>query len=206
MKTAIFDYSGVINDNRETTYQTVLKIFEHFGAPTISYEKFRQNWIQPFMLFYNKYLPDVTFNEEVEIYKKVYQEVLREYPIKLYPGMSKFLRKLHDSGLDLLIISSDSETFLGQELRAFGLDSLFKKVVSGVHDKTESLLNLVAKDNLDVKQTIFIGDSVHEIEAGKTAGVLTAGVTWGIDTEKKLAAAKPDYLIHNLEELESIFK
>ncbi|MDP2586706.1 MAG: HAD family hydrolase [Candidatus Komeilibacteria bacterium] len=205
MKTAIFDYSGVINDNHETTYYTVTKIFAHFGAPSISYEEFRKNWIQPFMLFYNRYLPKVTFEEEVEVYKKVYQEVLAEHPVTLYNGMDNFLKKLHDRGLNLMIVSSDAEDFLKQELRAFGLNPLFKEIICGVHDKTDSLQALVTNNKLDPRQTIFIGDTVHEVEAGKAARVLTGAVTWGIDTPDKLIAAKPDYLINNLDELEKIF-
>ncbi|MFA6304961.1 MAG: HAD family hydrolase [Patescibacteria group bacterium] len=205
MKTIIFDYSGVINDNRETTYQTVVKIFEHFKGPTISYEEFRRNWIQPFMLFYNKYLPDVSFEEEVIVYKKVYQEVITEHPVKLYPGIADFLKKLFVQGKDLIIVSSDAEKYIRQELQAFELDKIFKHLVAGVHDKTESVIKLVASDNLDFAKTIFIGDTVHEIEAGKKAGILTGAVTWGIDTEDKLLAAKPDFLFHDLSELQRIF-
>ena len=53
-KNIIFDWSGVINDNWETTLLTANKLFKHFNVPEITSEEFRREWIQPFMLFYNK--------------------------------------------------------------------------------------------------------------------------------------------------------
>lgn len=204
MKTAIFDYSGVINDNREITYYTTSKVLEHYGAPAIAFEEFRQEWVQPYMLFYNKYLPQLTLKEERENYRIFYQEVLAQHPLKLYPGIREFLRKVKDQGVNLMIISSDDKRNLAREIKIFGLEGLFTEIIAGMHDKTESLFKLIADYNLDVQQTIFIGDTVHEIEVGKKAGILTGAVTWGIDNEEKLRVAQPDYLIHNLEELKII--
>jgi pyrophosphatase PpaX len=52
-------------------------------------------------------------------------------------------------------------------------------------------------------QAFFIGDSHHDIEAGRRAGVTTVAVTWGPFSREKLAASKPD---HWLEEPRGIFE
>jgi pyrophosphatase PpaX len=52
-------------------------------------------------------------------------------------------------------------------------------------------------------EALFIGDSHHDIEAGRRAGVTTVAVTWGPFTREKLAAAEPD---HWLEEPEQLFE
>jgi phosphonatase-like hydrolase len=51
---------------------------------------------------------------------------------------------------------------------------------------------------------IKVGDTVADIEEGKNAGVLTAGILSGTQSKQELAAANPDFLIHHLRELEKI--
>jgi len=54
-------------------------------------------------------------------------------------------------------------------------------------------------------ETVMIGDSSIDIEAGKAAGVTTCAVTGGYHSKKQLLAAGPDLIIDNLLELSSHF-
>ncbi len=61
------------------------------------------------------------------------------------------------------------------------------------------------KMNCSVKKTIFCGDSSVDIETGLKAGMLSAGVSWGIRPARELLDAgahilvhKPDNLLHYL--------
>ena len=48
---------------------------------------------------------------------------------------------------------------------------------------------------------LFVGDSPHDLEAGRAAGVRTAAVTWGAAGEEALSARAPDYLVRRVEDL-----
>jgi phosphoglycolate phosphatase len=48
----------------------------------------------------------------------------------------------------------------------------------------------------------MVGDGASDIEAGRMAGVLTCGVTYGFGAAHDIAAAKPDLTIHELPELQ----
>ncbi len=50
-------------------------------------------------------------------------------------------------------------------------------------------------------QTVYVGDMVHDIDAGKRAGVHTIGVSWGYDPKEKLVAAGADKVVDNLGDL-----
>jgi phosphoglycolate phosphatase-like HAD superfamily hydrolase len=43
------------------------------------------------------------------------------------------------------------------------------------------------------------------MEAGKRAGIVTCGVTYGLGDREKLLAAQPDFIIDNLGELLNYF-
>ncbi|KKT93050.1 MAG: Haloacid dehalogenase domain protein hydrolase [Parcubacteria group bacterium GW2011_GWF2_45_11] len=204
LKNIIFDWSGVINDNQVTTFRVINKMFQHFGVPTISHEEFRREWEQPFMLFYHKYLPDLDLAEEIRAYNHIYPEIKKDFPPTPYPGIVGLIKSCLNQAKVLYIVSSDYRPHLLGEVEDFGLKDAFNEILASIHDKQAALRNLVINNKLAPEQTIFIGDTAHEIDVGKKAGIKTAGVTWGIHTEERLKRAQPHYLAHNLSELEAV--
>jgi pyrophosphatase PpaX len=52
--------------------------------------------------------------------------------------------------------------------------------------------------------TVFVGDSPHDLVAGRAAGVHTAAVLWGPFPRATLEACEPDYWIREAEDLTRI--
>jgi phosphoglycolate phosphatase-like HAD superfamily hydrolase len=202
-KNIIFDWSGVVKDALECHLWLVNKIFKEFGAKEISMEELKENWEQPHMIFYNKYLPDLTNEEEEGAYKKGI--LSEECPkSKDYPGICEFIKKLKAEGYFLGVITTDiSETIL-PEIKSYGLENIFDEVITNSFDKIISLKNMLEKRKLNPAKTYFIGDSNHEIVAGQATGVKTIAVTWGFNTEEYLKLKNPDFVVHNIKELENI--
>jgi pyrophosphatase PpaX len=48
---------------------------------------------------------------------------------------------------------------------------------------------------------LFVGDSPYDIEAGRNAGVRTAGVLWGPHGREGLEPYGPDYVVETFDEL-----
>jgi phosphoglycolate phosphatase len=48
---------------------------------------------------------------------------------------------------------------------------------------------------------MMVGDTGHDIEAGKRAGVATCGVTYGSLAEEEIRSFHPDYVIRSFPEL-----
>ena len=53
----------------------------------------------------------------------------------------------------------------------------------------------------DASTTIFIGDSPHDLVAGRGAGVRTAGVLWGPFRREELSPESPDFLLETPREI-----
>ena len=155
------------------------------------------------MGFYNKYLPDLIEEVEIEAYK---QAILSEDCPKsrAYPGICEFIKKLKKQNFFLGVISSDLPDTILPEIKNYGFKDVFDEVIFLSSDKTVSLNNMIKKFKLNPAETFFVGDSNHEIMAGKATMVKTIAVTWGINTEEYLKAKDPDYLVHNVNELDKI--
>lgn len=198
IKNIIFDWSGVIDDSVENHLCVVNEIFKEFGVKEIILEEMKENWVQPYMLFYNKYLPNLTHEEEEKAFKKA---ILKYQKNKAYPGIVELLKSFKEKGIKMVILSDNLTEIVFSRIKSFGLEDIFIDIITHTYNKFKSIDELVRRNNFKKEETIFIGDSNHEIEEGKNAGVLTGAVTWGYCTKAKLESLKPDFVISNLEEL-----
>ena len=48
-------------------------------------------------------------------------------------------------------------------------------------------------------EALFVGDSPHDVESGRAAGVYTVGVTWGAFTREEMEASGADVVIDRVE-------
>lgn len=202
IKNIIFDWSGPIKDVSNAIEWIGNYISRNAGGKKMTLEEIRQNWEQPYMRFWNKYFPNMTMEEQQKLYREAIDS--EECPeSKPYPGIVELVKELKNRGVSMSVLSSDPDT-LPEEIKKFNLENIFDQVFFDVHDKGEAIDELIEKNEYDRSKTVFIGDSNHEIEVGKSAGIKTIAVTWGIATENNLEANNPDYLVHNVKELEEI--
>jgi phosphoglycolate phosphatase-like HAD superfamily hydrolase len=50
-------------------------------------------------------------------------------------------------------------------------------------------------------EAVFVGDSVHDVEAGNAAGVITIAALWGPFSREQLAVACPNRYLERIGEL-----
>lgn len=204
MENIIFDWSGVINDNLITVHNSVNLIFKKYGVKKISLEEFKKEWEQPYMIFYNKYIPHLSHKEEVASYIEAHKASIIQFPAKPYSYIQTTLNKFKNAKINMVVISGDPKENLLNDIKKFGLERFFKEINADVHNKVEIIEEVIKRNNFNPEETIFIGDTTHEIETGKLVKIKTAGVTWGFQNEDKIKSVNPDFVFHNLEEMESI--
>lgn len=200
IKNIIFDWSGVIKDSVEDHLFAVNSVFKYFGAKQITLEELQEKWVQPHMVFYNKYLPELSNDQQMEIYK----QTITKRPPKIYSNITELIKELQTNGVRMVVVSSDLIETLTSELTIFGLNDLFLEIIPNVHDKTDAVKKSIIKYDFNKSETVIIGDTNHEIEVGKTVGIKTVAVTWGFTSEARLISNHPDFIIHNLNELRDL--
>ncbi|MBP9711433.1 MAG: HAD family hydrolase [Candidatus Pacebacteria bacterium] len=203
MKNIIFDWSGVIKDAVKAQLWATNKVFQKHGVEPLSLEQFREDWEQPYQLFYNKYIPDISLEEEGRDYREAMTST--DCPKSgVFPQIAELIIDLKRMNNLLVVVSSDHKETLLKEIELFGLKDIFDKVISEVHDKSDSVEGIIKEYQLEPEETYFIGDSNHEVEVAKKFGIHSVAVTWGFCNEKRLSSVEPDFLVHNPQALQEI--
>lgn len=104
------------------------------------------------------------------------------------------------------VITNKPDPYSRDILTALGLAPFFCDIIAGdarypkKPDPT-SLLALMQTEGVVGQETVFVGDSPIDIEAGRKAGVMTVALTHGFTDLKDLQAAHPDVLVDSFEQL-----
>jgi len=119
-----------------------------------------------------------------------------------YPSVKETLSQLH--GFTKAVISNKREIYSKRVLEGLGIIEYFDCVLGSdsVREKKPSpvpILDLLEKYDISKKESVIIGDSNFDVEAGRAAGIRVIGVTYGFRTRKDLEGA--DYIIDRFDEL-----
>ncbi len=141
----------------------------------------------------------------VETYR-AFQRVHLPLLIRPYDGIREALLGLRARGLTLGVVTSKVEWAARETYERYGIGEFLSVAV--FHDDTERhkpdpepLLLAAEKGGLDISRTVYVGDSVHDMAAGKAAGMRTIGALWGPSGREELLAAGADELATTPQEL-----
>ena len=203
IKNIIFDWSGTLSDDFTPVYQASMLVFKKLGREPISKEEYRKEFTLPYMVFWNKYFPKLTKEEGDKLYVEAIHQV--DEPI-LYDGVKTELERLKSLGINMIVISSHPHDKLMKEATNYGVQSLFQEINGSIHDKTETIFDILQRNNFDPNQTMYVGDMTHDIDAGKKAGVVTVALGWGYQSKEVLISSNPDHYISDISNLDQLLK
>lgn len=125
---------------------------------------------------------------------------------RLYPGVAETLSVLKEAGLTLVLITNKPEDFIAPILEHFGLAPYFDLCLGGdslARKKPDPLPLLHAAEYVGVSASAcaMVGDSCHDIAAGKAAGFTTFGLPYGYNHGEPISDSHPDVLLDSLNDL-----
>ena len=126
---------------------------------------------------------------------------------KLFEGMEHLLNQLESAQLPWGIVTNKSERFTNPLIELMGLSQRSISTVSG--DTTpyskphpEPILHAARIANLDPNKSIYVGDDIRDIIAGKAAGMKTVAAAYGYcGCEEPPEAWGADFIIQTPQEL-----
>lgn len=122
-----------------------------------------------------------------------------------YKGVPEVLS--HFSDKIKVVFSNKLHEYTIKTVQKLQIDSHFVKIMGakpGLYKPKPSPegIHIILKElNISSNKAIMIGDSTHDIEAGKDAGVFTCGVSYGYRSKELLVSARPDLIIDNIKDL-----
>jgi phosphoglycolate phosphatase len=202
----VFDLDGTLVDSKEDLANAVNVALESFDLPplphpviysyvgagasalilrALSPEKagLLQEVLDRFLAYYQRHLLDTT---------------------RAYPGVAGALRKW--AGIYRMAVLTNKGMGMTQEiLSGLSLDGYFFEVRGGDSFGTkkpdpEGLLHILREAGVEAEEAIMIGDSRIDVQAGRAAGAVTCGVTYGLGASG-FAEDPPDFTVDRFPDL-----
>ena len=125
----------------------------------------------------------------------------------LYPGAKEILSYFENKRK--VVITNKNYEFAMLSLKQAGIYSYFEDILGGddtscMKPSSCPLDKSIHRLDINKEKTIIVGDMDIDILAGKSAGIITCAVTYGIGKIEDIVKANPDYIIDSLLQLKEI--
>lgn len=133
--------------------------------------------------------------------------------VRSYPGVRQAVDELRECGSILAIATSKRAVATRLGLRSCGFpEDWFAGIVTADDverpkpDPEPVLRALALAGETDPSRAVYVGDSVHDMRAGRAAGVATAAVLWGPNSRDTLAPTEPDLWVETPSDLAAVLE
>ncbi|MCL2878212.1 MAG: HAD-IA family hydrolase, partial [Acidobacteria bacterium] len=114
------------------------------------------------------------------------------------------------SGAELAVVTNKPEIFSRRILDGLGIGNMFSIILGGDSverrkPEPDALLKAMEFCRAKPGETVMIGDSLTDIQAGKAANAVTCAILGGFRPDEELRASGCDYLINNLMQISDYF-
>ena len=206
-----FDLDGTLLDSAEGIVRAFASVMDHFSLPYASLDEFRCVVGPPLYECFPRFgIPKGKEKEDLSIFQAYYAE-RGVYENALYEGVPEVLSHLKDKGIHLYIVTGKPEHFAKLILSRLGILSFFEGIVGADMEEKSVEKDLLLAKMLDKaglspsKEMAMIGDRSYDIIGGKTLGLHTVGVLWGIGGKEELQSAGADVLLSHVEDLKGLY-
>ena len=207
-RAVLFDLDGTLAD----TVPLILRCYRHTMRTHRGEELPDALWVRnigkPLRVSMADFATDA---EEIERMVGTYvgfQRTVHDEMVQGFPGAVEAIQEMRGRGVPVGVVTSKGREMTARTLACSGLVEILDVLITA-DDVTngkphpEPVLKALADLGLAERaaEVLFVGDSPHDLVAGRAAGVKTAAVAWGPFTREELMVTSPDHWIAEWAEL-----
>jgi pyrophosphatase PpaX len=202
----LFDLDGTLLD----TLELLLGSMRHAFAEREGLAPTTEEWIAGIGTPLRTQLRPFAESDEdvervVERYRG-YQLAHHDRLLKSYADVHATLELLHARGHPLGVVTSKMNDIMHRGLDHVGIAHLISVAIgcdscSKHKPDPEPVLVALRELGYEPHEAVYVGDSPHDMYAGRAAGVITIAALWGLFTRQQLEEAQPDYWIERITDL-----
>ena len=215
IRAIIFDMDGTLIDSIDLYHAILRDIMESLGMElTLSRELLFET------LSHGKRLADIIFPPDMKnrgtnveqfstLAMNAFKETFARGDVGLIDGVIPLFEELTRRGFRLAIVTSSITEVIVPFLKARKLDPYLNCVrgraeVPQLKPQPDPLLRCMKILDVQPRESIYVGDSAVDIQAGKAAGAWTVGVLTGTSDLNRLKAEAPDAILDSVGDLLTI--
>lgn len=204
----VFDLDGTLIDSGADLAAAVNATLARIApeAPPLPPERIRSFVGHGAGTLVERALAEARLPQRAEAVLPVFLEVYRERMLdatRLYPGVAEALASM--DGYTLAVLSNKPGDMCRAILEGLGVAGAFTRIygpedVPARKPDPAGLRRLMDEAGVGPEDAAMVGDSAVDTRTGRAAGVLTVGVSYGLDPEG-MRAHPPDILLDDLRDL-----
>jgi pyrophosphatase PpaX len=207
--TYLFDLDGTLLDSIEL----IFRCYRHAAQTHMGALPPDKVWLDglgtPLRQQFSAVTSDADLIEEMVVTYREYHHLHHDTSVALYPDVERVVTELGQRGATLGVVTSKLRAGCERGLKLTGLMEHFPLLVTADDVKRpkpdpEPVELALERAGAARSATLFIGDSPHDMAAGRAAGVATAAVLWGPFSVDDFAASPPTFLLEKPDEILSL--
>lgn len=190
-KTILFDIDGTLFDSIHVIVETFVDTFDEMQLPFPGEEAVKAGIGKHLEVIFGGFVPGDRVEEAVQVYRRHYIAKQDAGIIQPFPDAKSFLKQLQEKEHQMGVVTTKLGAYTEKLLEHFSLDIFFDTVVGAEHvthckPDPEPLLLAAKQLHVSPEDGIYIGDSIHDAEAARAAGMGFIGVLTGTGKRKEL--------------------
>ncbi|UWU89489.1 HAD family hydrolase [Bradyrhizobium sp. CB1015] len=201
---AIFDLDGTLADSFPWFLRTINDVADRFDFRRVADEDIEE--------LRHASSREILSRLEVPLWKlptiarharRLKAEAASEIP--LFAGVETMLRTLAENGVQLALVTSDSEANAREKLGPTAALFAHFDCSASLFGKAAKFRRVIRRVGVGPGKVISIGDEVRDIEAARAVGIACGAVCWGYAAPAALRALGPDHVFERMDEIASMF-
>ena len=198
IRTVLFDLDGTLIDSIAMILASYHHTLASHGHPPVADAEWLRGVGTPLRVQLG---PWARTPEELEKLAATYRRYNLEHHdrmVTVFPGVVELVRRLADAGFRMGVVTSKTREGTLRGLTLAGIESWFEVLVCAddvMHPKPhrQPVDHAVAALAVEPSEALFVGDSIHDLQSGRAAGVRTGAALWGPFPRGALEPGSPDY-------------
>jgi len=202
----VFDWDGTLFDSAAVIAECIQQAARDMALPVPDRETARHViglGLNDSLRHAMPALPPERYQEFLALYRGYFVE--REDSLSLFPGIAELLEELKQRGHRLAVATGKPRRGLDRALKASGIGALFAASRCGDEARPKPdpamLLELMRELEIERKDGLMIGDTSHDLQMARSAGVDAVAVTYGAHPGEALRVLAPRACVASVGEL-----
>jgi pyrophosphatase PpaX len=197
----LYDFDGTLADSTEL----IMRSYRHTMTTHLGECPPDDAWLSGFGMTLESQLQRFARNDGealamLDTYR-AFQDGIHDQMLRPFPGAVEVVAELDRRGYALAIVTSKHRRAALRGMELCGLVSHFDAIITPEDVRNpkphpEPVLTALERLGVRAGEALFVGDSPHDVAAGRAAGTRTAAALWGPFPRQALEQSGPDAFLH----------